>query len=109
MGPLRAIVFLLVCCLSLLLTSPIALAATNPTPEQAALYQQLEGLFQQAMQAISAKPLAPSDLETTMVEQAGTAMSRASERIRSFLEGTWRAYQGLVDAHRADPFAVRNP
>jgi tetratricopeptide (TPR) repeat protein len=50
MGFLRAAIVLLFCCLSLLLPGPIALAAT-PSPEQAALYQQLEGLFQQAMQA----------------------------------------------------------
>jgi hypothetical protein len=63
--------------------------------------------FQQAMQAISARPLAPSTLEQELVEQAGRQMAVAAARINQWLENEWKNYTSFIRSGRPDPFQIR--
>ena len=63
--------------------------------------------FQQALQAIGARPLEPGIPEKSLVEQAGRQMSVAVSRIDAWLKGSWGVYQELVKAHQPDLFRSR--
>lgn len=63
--------------------------------------------FQQALQAISARPLEPGEPEKMLVEQAGDQLSRAVGRIDAWFVGSWRVYQELVKAYQPDLFRSR--
>jgi hypothetical protein len=60
--------------------------------------------FQQALQAIGARPLPPAETEQALVEEAGRQLSVAVGRIEAWLGRSWPAYQELVKAHQPDPF-----
>jgi hypothetical protein len=60
--------------------------------------------FQQALQAIGARPLPPAETEQALVEEAGRQLSLAVGRIEAWLGRSWPAYQELVKAHQPDPF-----
>jgi hypothetical protein len=63
--------------------------------------------FQQAMQAISARPLTPSALEQELVEQSGRQMAVAVERINRWLENEWKNYASFIQSSRPNPFQNR--
>ena len=63
--------------------------------------------FQQAMQAISARPLPPSALEQELVEQSGRQMAVAVERINRWLENEWKNYTSFIQSSRPNPFQNR--
>lgn len=63
--------------------------------------------FQQALQAIGARPLPPGETEHALVDQAGRQMSQAVSRIDAWLGNAWPAYQQLVKAYQPDLFRTR--
>jgi photosystem II stability/assembly factor-like uncharacterized protein len=63
--------------------------------------------FQQAMQAISARPLPPSTLEQELVDQAGRQMVIAAGRINRWMENDWKNYESFIQSYRPNPFQNR--
>jgi photosystem II stability/assembly factor-like uncharacterized protein len=63
--------------------------------------------FQQALQAIGARPLEPGEPEKMLVEEAGRQLSHAVGRIDAWLGSSWPVYQELVKSHQPDLFRAR--
>ena len=63
--------------------------------------------FQQALQAIGARPLEPGEPEKMLVEEAGRQLSHAVGRIDAWLGSSWPVYQELVRSHQPDLFRAR--
>lgn len=65
--------------------------------------------FQQASQAIGAKPIPPAAQERMLVERSERLMADAVSRINAFLDGPWKGYRARVEANRLDFFGERTP
>jgi len=63
--------------------------------------------FQQALQAIGARPLEPGEPEKMLVEEAGRQLSFAVGRIDAWLGSSWPVYQELVRSHQPDLIRAR--
>lgn len=63
--------------------------------------------FQQALQAIGARPLEPGEPEKMLVEEAGRQLSHAVGRIDAWLGSSWPVYQELVKSYQPDLFRAR--
>jgi hypothetical protein len=65
--------------------------------------------YQQASQAISAKPVIPGAQEIMLVERAELLIGEGAGRIDRFLNGPWNGYKAQVEHGKPDYFAPKTP